>query len=976
MTVFFRQSIVALATIGLFVFSNVHSLKAQSGSATDADATLWPRIEAQLDQQASDTSFQFILPLVRSHCGRDMDCLFRNYRAIMFKLEHRFNIPAALYVCEAILEVAQQQKDKKAEVGAYINLSRYYDALGIDRLAALNIDKAIPLLEQVGGYMVNIEAKMTKLERSAKHRNLQEALSDMDALLAEAMEKGDSLAIYHLHTRILGYKLDAKRYEEAANHIAALETMPVSHPIRPAVMAKLITAARGHATLAKIRGNIDEAAFYYQKALRLCEEQADHWIKVKILEALTELEWDRGNRQLAKSYLEQAHTTAQKHEIDDLLVGTFEWKAYIAEQEGRYADALEYTKKQHFHKEKFEKRSHGFNLKNYYLQQEKEQLEAEKKNQGLELSLKNTQLRYSLLVAFLILLLAAGVFIAYRKQRQGKRKLSEQNALIQQQSEQLKSLDAAKSRFFANVSHELRTPLTLMLGPVGTLLKENQLTDKQTELLQLAHQSGKQLEQLVTDILDLGKLEMGKMELDEKPTEVASFFRSYFAQFESLAESRQIDFSFDIAVGNDAVANLDQAKCRQILNNLLSNAFKFTPAGERVEAKLTLNDGTIQLIVADTGPGIHPDDLPHLFDRYFQTTRPDKPAEGGTGIGLALCYEYAQLFGGKIEVESTLGKGSIFRVAFPVTQAQMHGDTPVSPKPQGEAYSETPVSAATLAVGETGVSPHAAKPTILVVEDNPDLQAYIRLILSEKYHIVTAENGQVAWGMMNDELGMMNAKQGAANSSFIIYHSSLPSLILSDLMMPVMDGHQLLEKLKSSDATRHIPVIMLTARADARDKLKALRIGVDDYLLKPFDEEELLARIENLLKNQAARQQEALAETKPGAAAPLMSQPDKEWLETYEAYVRQRMVDDTLSVSALAYHFAMSESTLLRQLKRLTGLSPIQYLQEMRLDEARRLLENRRYNSIAQVASKVGYDDARSFARSFRARFGKLPSEM
>ena len=195
-------------------------------------------------------------------------------------------------------------------------------------------------------------------------------------------------------------------------------------------------------------------------------------------------------------------------------------------------------------------------------------------------------------------------------------------------------------------------------------------------------------------------------------------------------------------------------------------------------------------------------------------------------------------------------------------------------------------------------------------------------------------------------------------------------------MMPVMDGYQLLERLKSDDATRHIPVVMLTARAETQDKLTALRIGVDDYLTKPFDEEELLVRIENLLKNQAARQLAVIAEAGEETPRPMMSQPDREWLETFETYVRQHFSSDILSVSSLAYEFAMSESTLLRQLKRLTGLTPVQYLQEVRLGEARRLLENRNFNSIAQVASKVGYDDARTFTRSFKQRFGKLPSEM
>lgn len=612
----------------------------------------------------------------------------------------------------------------------------------------------------------------------------------------------------------------------------------------------------------------------------------------------------------------------------------------------------------------------------YNVRQKVKELEAK----NLEIQTGNDRLNLLVVLISMIFVFAGILAFFYLRLRKA-------NQITREQSKQLKSLDTAKSHFFANVSHELRTPLALMLGPIGTLLKDNQLTDKQANLLQLAQHSSKQLEQLVTDILDLGKLEMGKMELNETLTEVAPFFRSYFAQFESLAESRHIDFSLDMAVDNDVVALLDQAKCRQILNNLLSNAFKFTPAGERVAAKLLLSDGTIQLSVADTGPGIHPDDLPHVFNRYFQTTRPDKPAEGGTGIGLALCHEYAHLFGGKIEVKSMLGQGTTFRVWIPVKRADNANIPDVAPKILDLGLKSAPTPAATpalpapayqaLAGREVSTKEGAlAKPTILVVEDNPDLQAYIRLILSEKYQVVTAENGQAALGVMSYELGEIHEPSGIKKT----HNSKLitPDLVLSDLMMPVMDGLQLLEKLKSSDATRHIPVIMLTARADARDKLKALRIGVDDYLTKPFEEEELLVRIENLLKNQSARRA-ALAEdttTSEASTTPPLSQPDREWLKTFEAYVQKHYSSDLLSVTSLAHEFAMSESTLLRQLKRLTGLSPLQYIQEVRLTEAWRLLENQRYNSIAQVASKVGYDEVRTFTRSFKQRFGKLPSEM
>jgi signal transduction histidine kinase len=309
--------------------------------------------------------------------------------------------------------------------------------------------------------------------------------------------------------------------------------------------------------------------------------------------------------------------------------------------------------------------------------------------QTLELKLKNTQLRFSALVGILVLLLAAGLAIGLYQQRQGKRQLAEQNALITGQSEQIKSLDAAKSRFFANVSHELRTPLTLLLGPIRSLLKEGRLDERQTRLLQTASRSGQQLEELIGEILDLRKLEMGKMELRPQPTALALFFRNCLTQFDSLAESRQITFVIDIGLSEAANAMIDQPKCRQIVNNLLSNAFKFTPAGGQVKASLWAEDGLLHFEVADTGAGIHPDDLPHVFDRFFQTSRPDKPAEGGTGIGLALCREYAQLFGGAIEAESRPGTGTAFRLAFPIAIGHRPAEAGGSPSPDVEKPQES-----------------------------------------------------------------------------------------------------------------------------------------------------------------------------------------------------------------------------------------------------------------------------------------------
>jgi YesN/AraC family two-component response regulator len=303
--------------------------------------------------------------------------------------------------------------------------------------------------------------------------------------------------------------------------------------------------------------------------------------------------------------------------------------------------------------------------------------------------------------------------------------------------------------------------------------------------------------------------------------------------------------------------------------------------------------------------------------------------------------------GGKIWVESEVKVGSTFYIELPRKE--------VLGVPKEEEMDKVEVDATILLEDEAYKdSNNGNRPTIMIVEDNYSLRDYLSTILNPYYEIIPARNGEEALNLLND-----NGK---------------PSLIISDVMMPVMDGFQLMEQLKADERYNRIPLIMLTARADIKDKLKALRIGVDDYLLKPFDEEEVLVRIGNLLENYNARKEMQVENKTPEKETPAMSQQDRQWLETFEAYIQENLSNEMINVAELARHFTMSESSLLRQLKYLTGLTPAKYLLEMRLDKARQMLEQRVYNSVHQVANEVGYQDARSFSRSFKKRFGKLPS--
>ncbi|MBK6947546.1 MAG: response regulator, partial [Haliscomenobacter sp.] len=835
----------------------------------DADEDLkqlFDRIDSRLDTPRQGESYGFILDEVRAHCQKRPGCLFPTYLAVMRQLERRFFISAAIFVCGEMVKVAQARKNRKEEAFAFENLFRFHGALGNHRLALVHIDKALALYEQMGNQEASTRISMLRLEMEIHSKGAEKVLPQMNKLLAKAEANREIQSVEYLHTRLVGHCLSAGRYEEMLQHIVFLEQIPRSNPVKPNEYGIWITAVMGRADLARVQGRLSESESVYRKALSIAEEEPSRWLEIHILHMLAELEWKRGNAALARSWLDKALAKAQNLQVDDLLARTFELKTLIAEAEGRFADALEASRKQAFHEERFEEKSAGFDMENYYLQLEKEQLEGERENAVLQLQLQKVRQRNYLFLVFLFFSLTAGAFWGIFHLRKQKQQLVMQNALIRQQGDQLKQLDSVKSHLFANVSHELRTPLTLILGAMGSLQKGFQGAEQQTQLLKIAGQAGKQLEMLIADILDLRKLELGKMEIREQATALNDFFYNHLALFESLARLRQLEYSYAVEIPSDQVVLLDRAKCRQIVNNLLSNAFKFSPAGGVVQAQLRLEKEMLHLSVSDTGPGIHPDDLPHVFDRFFQSNRPGQQAEGGTGIGLALCKEYATLFGGDITVESTLGEGSTFRVSFPVVQSY----DPVLPlsADEGQKPPKAASAAASLeenkdmlisSAGQTAEN----RPLILVVEDNPGLQEYLKMILSASYEVVVAENGRDAlqWlagnGKQAPEPGNDHPHSAPiTNHQPLITNHQPPALILSDLMMPVMDGLQLLEALKSREATWHIPVIILTARADAADKLKALRIGVDDYLLKPFDEEELLARIANLLRNRVHRQEE------------------------------------------------------------------------------------------------------------------------
>ncbi len=522
--------------------------------------------------------------------------------------------------------------------------------------------------------------------------------------------------------------------------------------------------------------------------------------------------------------------------------------------------------------------------------------------------------------------------------------IQKDKALIEQQTEELLQLDEMKSRFFANISHELRTPLTLITGPLEQLTEEApiQQNNRLRTSLQTIFQNSKRLRRLVEEMLDLARVDAQRIQLHEEPVPLGAFIRQLFDSFRMQAVRRGIDFQLQDELAANTVLQTDPRRLEKILSNLLSNAIKFTENGGQVALHTKLRGEVVVFSVSDTGRGIPPEDLPHVFERFFQSKRQELASAGGTGIGLSLSQELAHLLQGTLEADSRWQEGSTFTLSVParlVAGDELARLTPLPPRQSRKSQAETSAAEARVSGAR-----------IAVVEDNAEVQEFIAQLLRPVYTPILYDNGQALLdALINDT------------------DQSLPELILSDITMPYVDGYSLLEALKSKPEWQVIPVIMLTARTREEHKLRALRLGVDDFLTKPFSPRELLARVENLLDHYRNR---------PTTTPTGESSAQMEWLRKVETHTREAIEQQMdVQVGYLAQCMALSERQFSRRLKQHTGLSAGQYLQEARLQHARLLLENRTYPTVKEVAAVCGFRSASYFAKLFADRFGCSPSQ-
>lgn len=592
-------------------------------------------------------------------------------------------------------------------------------------------------------------------------------------------------------------------------------------------------------------------------------------------------------------------------------------------------------------------------------------------------------------LAFALAIMAGLSYYLFRSYIR-RHQLAKQLVQEQQQAANLRQLDEFKTQLFSNVTHEFRTPLTIILNATEQLTAKTPTHTEQPEVATIKRHAH-QLLRLITEILDMARLEAGKLESYRQLGNPVGFTGQVVAQFASLATQRGLTLTYNSqpavdwlytdndlvngALTGDPQYSFDGETWEKIAYNLLANALKFTPRGGSVQVTghVTKNNSFL-LVVQDTGIGIAADQVKRIFERFHQVDNRSTRAYSGTGIGLALVRELANLLGGQVQVESQLNQGSRFTVELPLlgadqatlsATAQQPGlvkEDTVSMYQPLSLYSSQPMAKppglhvtpdVETTIATTSVTD---KPLLLVVEDNEDLRTQMVAYLSGNYQVLTAQNGQRGW------------EQAL---------SLIPDLIVSDVMMPELDGYQLLDRLKMDERTSHIAVILLTARSSAESRMRGLQLRADDYLIKPFSLIELELRIGNSLRTRQQAQKRLLAQLNlTPSPLPTESAPTREelFLSRLRQVILAQLASESLDVDWLAAQAQMSRTQLNRKLSALTGLSPNRFIQRVRLERGAELLQGGTL-TVAEVAYQIGYDSPSYFAKVFQEQFSYPPSK-
>lgn len=693
------------------------------------------------------------------------------------------------------------------------------------------------------------------------------------------------------------------------------------------------------------------AILTYEKALAIRKSQRDTIGVARILDTMASLQFENQDYKQAtrlwqqqKTWLEWQGDQTQLNALQKKIEQSTSWQNKL--------QALDSLPMQ-FHSNALKQQEIDHVFERMLLQLE---LEEEKKNIAYTFQLKREKvwLRSMLLFLLIAIAIALVLFRFFQLKRQSNEELKRlnqaitgQKEVLEQQKNKLEELDLMKSHFFTNISHEFRTPLSIIEGATQELGHSIQSSPKALEVIS---RNNNNLLLMVNQILDLRKLETGKMKLDLVQGEVISYLKYLLESFYTLAESqnKKLHFFTEEPV---LVMDYDPEKLLQVLSNLLSNALKYTPQDQDIYLTVRREykgAEALLLIVKDSGVGIPQEKIPYIFNRFYQLDDWVYRREESTGIGLALTQELVSLMGGSIEVKSKIGQGTSFFVRLPISHKAPvqfeHSPSELPRKRLEDSLSDK---------NSTTMSRVENLPYLLLIEDNPDVVRHTTTLLQEQYRVEVARDGQE---------GLQKAME------------SIPDLIISDLKMPLMNGYQVCEALKTDKRTSHIPIILVSARADQQARNEGFKSGAEAYLIKPFNREELFIRLAQLieLRRRLQERYQNMAPIPP-SDDPQFQQEDA-FIRKLQYLIDEHLDDENFGIPEVCQAMAMSRSHLHLKIKALTKRSTSHYIRAFRLMRAQELFRTKHLN-VTEVAIEVGFRDIAYFSKSFSAEFGLSPTE-
>ncbi|MFO7446432.1 MAG: tetratricopeptide repeat protein [Ignavibacteriaceae bacterium] len=847
--------------------------------------------------------------------------------------DYQHNYEIALLYYNKILEITTVNKDQAGIAWALNEIGNVQKLLGQDSLAFAYFNRSLEIAEKINHNYTKSSVYKNIGEMYYLQKDYEEAL----AYFLKSYNTGCddcSPVFFHIVLIDLGkVYLDIKDYENALKYIS--ESLSLADSVN-AVYEKAVS----YSALADIQMSLNNSG----KAIKYYRTSYNHALEASSLSLRKEI-----SLKLSKAYYGK----------------------------GDYANSYKYLALSKVVSDSLNKISEAENLSRIETKFEFQNLRAQKENDKLKADAelrKQTMLKYFFIVAFVLTtILGLVIFLSFRRKKRDSLLLEQQKKQIEEMSARVHEADQKKLNFFTNISHEFRTPLTLILGPVEKLVRENNLSSNSKLILSVIHRNALQLYNLINQVLDIRKLDTGNIKLKVSYSDIQNHCRIIYSIFYHLAEENNITYNFN-STSVKALCWFDHDILEKILNNLLSNAFKFTTAGGEinvaVEPVLDYDKeiSYVKIIIKDNGQGIPEDQIKYIFDRYYQVENTDSGYNKGTGIGLAYTKELIELHKGKINVDSKLNKGTTFTIILPVQETyyseneKLLSGISLDQTASGEFIRLYPSPLP----GETGSAVNAGGNVpdifndndaggniILVVEDNDDLREYIKSIFSGQYKVYEASEGETGYRLANE---------------------LIPDVIISDIMMPGMNGLELCSKLKNNIRTNHIPVLILTAKTGEENEITGLKKGADDYLTKPFNSQILEMRINRLIEQREILRKYFTREYLLNPNPVKTISPDDEFLKKAIKSVENNITNPDLNVEMLMNELGVSRTQLFRKLKATTGYSANHFIRNIRLKRAAQILSQNSCN-ITEALYMSGFNSPSYFSSCFREMYGCLPSE-